>query len=144
MKVWFALLLALTVTGVGGCGGGDPTLELVQSNPMTNPTLSFGEVVGQFAATGSTSTGLSEARLDTRASTTFEVPPERVGEAFDELMAQAETHGYELQAVETGSSWQRVRGGAEEFPWTTVEISHTEKTVSVEVIGIRPERRAGS
>ena len=70
------------------------------------------------------------------------MPPERVDEAFDELVAQAETYGYEFHAVETGSSWQRVRGGADEYPWTTVEISHTEQTVSVEVIGIRPERRA--
>lgn len=137
--LWSALMLTLVA-----CGGDDPTLELVQANPMASPTLSFGEITGQGARTGSTSTGIGPSRLDTRATTTFEVPPDRVDEAFDELVAQAEAHGYEFQEAETGSSSRKVRGGAEEYEWATVVVWHTEKTVIVEVIGIRPERRAGS
>jgi hypothetical protein len=112
---------------------------------MASPALSFGEVLHQSALTGSTSTGLSRSRLDTRASTTFEVPPERVDEAFEELVAQAQTHGYNFEEVNTTTGWREVRGGAaDEFPWTTVKIWHTEKTVIVEVVGIRPENRANS
>jgi len=125
----------LASPALASCGG-DDVLEAVRAHPLASPTFSFGEVVTQTARTGDTSTGLSRPRLDTRAFTTIEVPPGRVGEAFEELRRQAEALGYEFQMVSEHPNRLRAREIAT-FPDTFVLLSHTEKTVKLEVVGIR-------
>jgi len=125
----------LASLALAGCGG-DDVLDAVRAHPLATPTLSFGEVKHQYSGSGDTSTGLSPARIDTRASTTFEVPPERVGEAFQELKQDVEALGYELRPVNGTSN--RIRSGEiDAFPGTAVAIWHTEQTVVLEVIGLR-------
>ena len=75
---------------------GESFEDVVQANPLANPTLSFGEQVNQVTSAGSPG-GLVGGPVSGRHLTSFEFDSDRADEAFEEIRVQAEAAGYELE-----------------------------------------------
>ena len=75
---------------------GESFEDVVQANPLANPTLSFGEQVNQVTAPGSPG-GLVSGPVSGQHVTSFEFDSDRADEAFEEIRVQAEAAGYELE-----------------------------------------------
>ena len=75
---------------------GESFEDVVQANPLANPTLSFGEQVSQVTAAGSPG-GLVSGPVSGQHVTSFEFDSDRADEAFEEIRVQAEAAGYELE-----------------------------------------------
>ena len=80
------------------CGMSDREVreELLVSNPLANPTLSFADSSRQVTSPGAVTLSRTIGPLHV---TTFEFEEGREAEAFDEINAQAEAAGFDLELV---------------------------------------------
>ena len=91
------VVLLLTVLVASACSTGPSGLEILQQNPMANPTLSFAEPAVQVGTEGDSDPWLGNAS-ETRILTSFEnIPGELIDTGRDELLEQAIEGGFELE-----------------------------------------------
>ena len=91
----FLLFVALLASA---CGMSDREVreELLVSNPLANPTLSFADSSRQVTSPGAVTLSRTIGPLHV---TTFEFEEGREAEVFEEINAQAEAAGFELERV---------------------------------------------
>lgn len=95
---WRLLGLLLSGTLLVACSSEMSRIELLRSNPMANPTLSFTEPAGQTSVEGADA-GLFGAPAQTIHTTRFEVPEDKIEQAKSELFAQATAAGFQLEFI---------------------------------------------
>lgn len=96
-KKWTFLVVVIAGLAWFLFGRGPSAEEVLANTPLANPTLSFGEQVGQATSDGGG--GLIGSPTSPQHVTRFEFPPELAEDAFEEIRAQAEDAGYALELV---------------------------------------------
>ena len=95
--IWIVIMFALLVAG---CSLEPSRFDILQENPMSNPTLSFAEPMGRSGTEGDSDPFLGNATF-TQLTTRFEgLPADLIDQGLDELIAQAVDAGFELEGQE--------------------------------------------
>jgi len=130
---WLWVVVVLVVV-LAACGG-DARFDAMVEHPMANPTVSGAPVNARSEVQGDSREPLFGARTASGVWTQFEVPFERFEEVRDELFAQAEELGYQMELISTESGLPRGtyigRSDNPEYSNIGVEIAFSFDTITV-------------
>lgn len=92
------LRICLVAAVLAGCGGENTFYDAVSTDPMANPTLSFAEPTSQNSVEGDTGPIVLGSGKATVHTTRFdEISVDDFERAADELLAQADAAGYQME-----------------------------------------------
>jgi len=132
-SLWVVMLLLVVLAACGG----DARFNAMVDHPMAHPTVSGVEVDVYLEVQGDSREPLIGARTASSVTTRFEVPFERFEEVRDELFAQAEALGYQMELISSEGALPRGtyigRSDNPEYSNVGVRIRFSFDTVAVEL-----------
>ena len=93
----FGGVLVVLALALGACSFGPSPLEVLESNPMANATVSFAEPTSRVGVDGNPDPFIGIPSATSLIVRWDPIPPELVDQGLQELLDQARTAGFELE-----------------------------------------------